>query len=82
MHERDADFYGTEEKLPEGIWPMGTHSCGWENNIKVNVTYLRGMDYLAQDKEMWRQNVDICVPLKVEILHCLPIFVSRKLAIR
>jgi hypothetical protein len=82
MHGRDLDFYGTEEKIPDGICPLATHRCGWENNIKVNVkntiTYLCGMDYVAQDMKMRRQNVDICVPLKVEILHCLPIFVSRK----
>jgi hypothetical protein len=54
MHGRDLDFYGTEEKIPEGMCPLATHRCGWGNNIKVNVTntipYLCGMDYLAQDK--------------------------------
>jgi len=56
MHRRDVEFYRTEGKIPEGICPLGTHRCGWENNIKVNVTssiiYLCGMDYLARDKEM------------------------------
>ena len=35
---------------------LGTHMCGWKNNIKMNVTstimYLYGEDYLAQDKDV------------------------------
>jgi hypothetical protein len=56
MHRSDVDFYGTEGKIPEGICPLDTHMCGWENNMKVNVTssimYLCGMDYLAPNKEI------------------------------
>jgi hypothetical protein len=55
MHGRYVDFYGTEEKIPEGICPLGTHRCGWKNNIKMNVIsiimYLCGLDYLAEDTD-------------------------------
>ena len=56
MHGTDADLYGTEKKLPERTCQLRTHTCGWESNVKVNITntimYLCGLDYLAQDKEM------------------------------
>jgi hypothetical protein len=48
----------TEQKKKKYVreYPLGTHQCGWENNTKVNltciITYLCGMDYLAQDKDM------------------------------
>jgi hypothetical protein len=54
---------------PEGKSPLGRPSCGWVDNIKIDLREIGwdGMDRidLAQDRDQWRTLANMVVNLQV-----------------
>jgi hypothetical protein len=54
---------------PEGKRPSGRPKCRWDDNIKMDIKEMEREDvewvYLAQDRDHWRDLVNIAMNLRV-----------------
>jgi hypothetical protein len=54
---------------PEGKRPLGSHGCGWEDNIKTSLREIgwgsRDWVHLAHNRDQWRALVNTVMSLRV-----------------
>jgi hypothetical protein len=66
---KSRGVYGILVEKPEGKKPLGTPTCRWEDNIKMNLHELGcgGMDLidLTQDRDRWQALVNAVINLWV-----------------
>jgi len=67
--EEMINLYSIFVGKPEGKIPLGRPRPRWEDNIKMEVRELewKGVDWvrLAQDREQWRDEVNMVMNLRV-----------------
>jgi hypothetical protein len=69
MHEEKGNAYRIFVGKREGKRQLGRPKCRWEDNIKMNLREIgwSGMGWidLAQDKDQWRDLVNMIMNLRV-----------------